>query len=60
MQVLLGQMDFSETFRFSGPKPVYSPDGRFLAMAVEYRLVLRDVETLQVRPGQIRYTPKEC
>eukprot|EP00873_Tetraselmis_striata_P028565 jgi/Tetstr1/448829/TSEL_036055.t1 len=41
-------MDFSETFRYSGPSPAYSPDGRYLAMAVEYRLVVRDVETLQV------------
>jgi hypothetical protein len=29
---------------------VFSPDGRHLATAVEYRLVVRDAETLQVGP----------
>ena len=41
-------MDFSEGFRFSGPTPVYSPDSRFLASAADYRLAVRDVESLQV------------
>ncbi|KAK9816843.1 hypothetical protein WJX72_005821 [[Myrmecia] bisecta] len=41
-------MDFSESYRFSGPQPAYSPDGRFVANCVEYRLVIREVETLQV------------
>ena len=41
-------MDFSEAYRFGGPLPTYSPDSRFVASAAEYRLVVRDVETLQV------------
>mmetsp|Transcript_17342 Transcript_17342/g.33382 ORF Transcript_17342/g.33382 Transcript_17342/m.33382 type:complete len:435 (-) Transcript_17342:1765-3069(-) len=41
-------LDFSEVYRCSGPKPVFSPNGRFLASAVEFRLVVRDVDTLHV------------
>ena len=41
-------MDFSEAYKFSGPAPAYSPDGRFLASTVEYRLIIRDAETLSV------------
>ena len=41
-------LDFSETYKRTGPTPVFSPDGRFLATAVEYRLVIRDAETLTV------------
>ncbi len=40
-------MDFSDSFKCSGPCE-HSPDGRFLATAEEYRLVLRDVESLNV------------
>jgi hypothetical protein len=40
-------MDFSECYRCSGP-PAFSPDGQFLAAPVEYRLVIRDVESLKV------------
>ncbi len=41
-------MDFSETYRSSGPPPCLSPDGRFLATVVEYRLIIREVENLRV------------
>lgn len=41
-------MDFSESFRSSGPHPAFSPDGRFVATVVEYRLIIREVETLRV------------
>ncbi|KAF6261305.1 quinon protein alcohol dehydrogenase-like superfamily [Scenedesmus sp. NREL 46B-D3] len=40
-------MDFSESYRCS-LLPAYSPDGRFIAAAVEYRLVIREVESLKV------------
>mgnify|MGYP001807593983 CR=1 FL=1 len=43
----LPAMDFSEAYKCS-LLPSYSPDGQFLAAAVEYRLVIRDVESLQV------------
>lgn len=41
-------MDFSEPYRYSGPTPAFSPDGRFIAVAVEYRLLVRDWQTLRV------------
>ena len=41
-------MDFSETYRFSGPQPACSPDGRYIAAATEYRLVVRDCLSTQV------------
>lgn len=40
-------MDFSESYRAS-VLPAYSPDGRYVAAAVEYRLVIREVESLKV------------
>ncbi|GBG89539.1 hypothetical protein CBR_g49329 [Chara braunii] len=40
-------MDFSETYKHSGPC-AWSPDGKLLAIAVDYRLVVRDLDTLQV------------
>jgi hypothetical protein len=39
--------DFSESYRCS-LLPAYSPDGGFIAAAVEYRLVIREVESLKV------------
>eukprot|EP00741_Cyanophora_paradoxa_P000029 tig00000057_g27.t1 len=39
-------MDFSEAYK--GALQAWSRDGRYLAVAVEYRLVVRDVETLQI------------
>lgn len=41
-------MDFSETYRFSGPGPVFSPDGKYIAAATEYRLIVRDSLSTQV------------
>lgn len=38
----------SEAYRYSGSIPAYSPDGRYLATAEDYKLVVRDVDTLQV------------
>lgn len=40
-------MDFSEAYRATLP-PVHSPDGRHVASVVEYRLIVRDVESLAV------------
>lgn len=40
-------MDFSESYRCSLP-PAFSPDGSHVAAAVEYRLVLREVDSLKV------------
>ena len=41
-------MEFSDTYKHSG-HCVFSPDARFLAVAVDYRLVIRDVASLKVR-----------
>lgn len=41
-------MDFSDAYRCSGPAPVFSPDGRFIASVAEYRLILREVESMRV------------
>ena len=40
-------MEFSDTYKHSGPC-AFSPDSRFLAVAVDYRLVVRDVVSLKV------------
>jgi hypothetical protein len=40
-------MDFSEAYKCT-LLPSYSPDGRYLAAANEYRVIIRDVETLTV------------
>ncbi|CAM6111970.1 unnamed protein product [Calypogeia fissa] len=40
-------MEFSDTYKHSGPC-FFSPDARFLAVAVDYRLVIRDVISLKV------------
>ncbi|KAK7497947.1 hypothetical protein BaRGS_00010818 [Batillaria attramentaria] len=42
-------MNFSELFRQSHQLCRYSLDGKYLASAVDYRLVIRDVETLQIQ-----------
>ncbi|CAL1547065.1 unnamed protein product [Lymnaea stagnalis] len=42
-------MNFSELFRQSTQLCQFSPDGKFLASAVDYRLIIRDVETLQIQ-----------
>ncbi|XP_055471068.1 WD repeat-containing protein WRAP73 isoform X2 [Psammomys obesus] len=41
-------MDFSESFKLSGLLCRFSPDGKYLASCVQYRLVVRDVKTLQI------------
>ncbi|NXL42439.1 WRP73 protein, partial [Podilymbus podiceps] len=41
-------MNFSELFKLSGLLGRFSPDGRCLASCVQYRLVVRDANTLQV------------
>lgn len=44
-------MDFSESYKCtvrSGVQPAYSPDGRYLANAVEYRLIIRDADSLRI------------
>ncbi|XP_004474669.1 WD repeat-containing protein WRAP73 [Dasypus novemcinctus] len=41
-------MNFSELFRLSGLLSRFSPDGKYLASCVQYRLVVRDVNTLQI------------
>ncbi|KAF6989705.1 hypothetical protein CFC21_007007 [Triticum aestivum] len=40
-------MEFTEAYKQTGPC-CFSPDARFLAVAVDYRLVVRDVVTLKV------------
>ncbi|XP_049631369.1 WD repeat-containing protein WRAP73 [Suncus etruscus] len=41
-------MNFSETFKLSGLLCKFSPNGKYLASCVQYRLVVRDVRSLQV------------
>ena len=40
--------EFSDQAVFTGPLPCFSPDGKHIALAQDYRLVVRDVETLAV------------
>lgn len=47
-------MEFTETFKQTG-LCAFSPDARFLAVAVDYRLVVRDVHTLKV--PTLRFIP---
>ncbi|XP_045659454.1 WD repeat-containing protein WRAP73 isoform X2 [Ursus americanus] len=41
-------MNFSEVFKLSSLLCKFSPDGKYLASCVQYRLVIRDVNTLQI------------
>ncbi|XP_006016278.1 WD repeat-containing protein WRAP73 isoform X1 [Alligator sinensis] len=41
-------MNFSEGFKLSGLLCKFSPDGKRLASCVQYRLIVRDVNTLQI------------
>ncbi|KAK6176062.1 hypothetical protein SNE40_014418 [Patella caerulea] len=41
-------MNFSELFHQSGQLCRFSPDGKYLASAVDYRLVIRNTDTLQI------------
>ena len=52
--------DFSESFAFSGPLPSFSPDGRLIAAAAEYRLVIRDADSLQVGALLKAEMPSTC
>ncbi|WAR26717.1 WRP73-like protein [Mya arenaria] len=42
-------MNFSELFRQSNQICKFSPDGKYLASVVEFRLVVRDVDTFQIQ-----------
>ncbi|EDO38446.1 predicted protein [Nematostella vectensis] len=41
-------MNFSELFKQSGQLCKLSPNGKFMATCVQYRLIIRDVKTLQI------------
>jgi hypothetical protein len=41
-------MDFSEAYKFTGPRPTFSPDRRYVACTVDARCVIRDAESLVV------------
>ncbi|XP_037355400.1 WD repeat-containing protein WRAP73 isoform X2 [Talpa occidentalis] len=41
-------MNFSEVFKLSGLLCKFSPDGKYLASCVQYRLVVRDAHSLQI------------
>uniref|UniRef100_A0A480YP45 WD repeat-containing protein WRAP73 n=1 Tax=Sus scrofa TaxID=9823 RepID=A0A480YP45_PIG len=41
-------MNFSEVFKLSNLLCKFSPDGKYLASCVQYRLVVRDASTLQI------------
>lgn len=41
-------MDFSEAYPFAGPHPQFSPNGEYLAVVVEYRILIRSCDTLRV------------
>jgi hypothetical protein len=40
-------MEFSDTYKYTGPC-AFSHDAQLLAVAADYRLVIRDVESLKV------------
>ncbi|KAK2165292.1 hypothetical protein LSH36_52g03026 [Paralvinella palmiformis] len=42
-------MNFSELFKQTAYLCKFSPDGRYLANAVQYRLIVRDFKTLQIQ-----------
>lgn len=41
-------MDFSEVFKLSNQLCKFSPDGKYMASCVQYRLVIREVKSLQI------------
>ena len=42
-------MDFSDSFKQSGSLCQFSPDGLYLANAAQYRVVVRELKTLQIK-----------
>ncbi|KAI1892555.1 hypothetical protein AGOR_G00134790 [Albula goreensis] len=46
--MFIPNMNFSEVFKHSNQLCRVSPDGKYLATCVQYRLVVRDVNTLQI------------
>jgi len=44
----VGCLDFSEKTAFAGPQPRFSPDKKHVALAQDFRLVIRNVESLAV------------
>lgn len=42
-------MNFSELFRQSNQLCKFSPDGKYLASVVEFRLIIRDVDSFQIQ-----------
>lgn len=42
-------MNFSELFRQTSQLCKFSPDGKYLAAVVEFRLIVRDVDTFQIQ-----------
>lgn len=40
--------DFTEIYKQSNSQCVFSPDGQFVATAVQQRLVIRQTDTLQI------------
>lgn len=47
-EILLVKMNFSEAFQQSKHLVQFSPDGQYVASCSQYRLVVRDIETLQI------------
>lgn len=66
IKLVITPMDFSESYKFSGPQPAVSPDGNYIAAAVESRLIIRNAVTTQVtqiyscldKISQIAWCPK--
>lgn len=47
-EILGSSMNFSEAFQQTKYLVRFSPDGRYIASCSQYRLVIRDVQTLQI------------
>lgn len=41
-------MDFSEAYKSSGAAPLFSPDGKYIATVIDYRLVIRAADSMNV------------
>lgn len=48
-------MEFTESYKQSGPSS-FSPNARFLAVAVDYRLVIRDTISFKVLSSSLLFT----